>query len=244
VSAGFYKRRRGVLEHLQSGKIGFLDLAIHDFLCLKANAVVGAANCTIPPGVCFTSAVELHALDHTISLRTFQRHLAYLEKIKWIKTWHQPGKKGNYPVLICRHSVHDQSSLEYRINGQKTTDWRHPALEVSSLPSKKGFEVATYPEKRVTEIQKKNHPSQDHAAAHEKPDDYHTKLLRFKANCLSRSEDPQGTISTALDILIERVKASGIQVSSPKYFDVALEQFFESPQDLELLSRISHGSPL
>ena len=40
-AAGFYKRRRGILEHLEAGRISLLDLAVHDLICLRANAVVG-----------------------------------------------------------------------------------------------------------------------------------------------------------------------------------------------------------
>jgi hypothetical protein len=37
MSGGFYKRRRGILEHLEAGRISLLDLAVHDYLNLKAN---------------------------------------------------------------------------------------------------------------------------------------------------------------------------------------------------------------
>jgi hypothetical protein len=128
MSTGYYKRRRGILEHLEAGTIGLLDLAIHDYLNLKANLLIGA-DCSIPPGVCFTSAVAIHALcPKEISERTVRRSLEYLEKIGWIKRWLRPGKRGNYAVLICRAGVHDMSGVEYRINGAATSDWRHPVL--------------------------------------------------------------------------------------------------------------------
>jgi hypothetical protein len=62
-----------------------------------------------------------------VSLRTVQRVLCCLGEIGWIKTW--PTKSGNYPTLICRASVHDLAGIEYRVNGAKTTDWRHPVYE-------------------------------------------------------------------------------------------------------------------
>src|SRR5262249_27447867 len=45
------------------------------------------------------------------------------------KTWKTPGKHGNYPVLLCRASVHDLTGNEYRVNGASTTDWRTPVYE-------------------------------------------------------------------------------------------------------------------
>ena len=84
---GFYKRRRGILEHLENGRIGLIDLAIHDFLCLKANMVLDPA-CAIPPGVCFSSSVAIHALcSREIAERTIRRSLEHLERIGWIRRW-------------------------------------------------------------------------------------------------------------------------------------------------------------
>lgn len=137
MSEGFYKRRRGVLEHLESGKISLLDLAVHDYLSLKANLVVGS-QCGLPPGVCITSAAAIHVTcPKQISERAVQRSLEHLEEIGWIKRWNVRGKRGNYPTLVCRSSVHDLSGTEYRVNGEATTDWKNPVLvrvgELSSV---------------------------------------------------------------------------------------------------------------
>jgi len=156
MSAGFYKRRRGILEHLESGKIGLLDLAVHDYLCLKMNAVV-STNCSIPPGVCFSSAVAIHALcPREVSERTIRRSLEHLEQIGWIKRWQERGKRGNYPILICRSSVHDMSAVEYRVNGLETTDWRNPILIPAALSPHPGPMLSGYREKRV-ENEKNTH---------------------------------------------------------------------------------------
>lgn len=129
MSQGFYKRRRGILEHLESGRISLIDLAVHDYLNLKANLLVGSA-CSIPPGVCITSARAIHgACQCQISERTIQRSLEHLESIGWIRRWQVRGKRGNYPVMICRGSVHDASGNEYRVNGAGTRDWQNPKLE-------------------------------------------------------------------------------------------------------------------
>ena len=126
MSEGFYKRRRGILEHLESGRINLIDLAVHDYLNLKSNLVIGSKS-SIPPGVCITSAAAIHAVSPgQPSERAIQRSLEHLERIGWIKRWIVRGRRGNYPVLVCRGSVHDLSGKEYRINGEETTDWRHP----------------------------------------------------------------------------------------------------------------------
>lgn len=126
---GFYKRRRGILEHLESGTIGLLDLAIHDYLCLKINSVIGN-NCSIPAGECFTSAAAIYAIcPKEVSERTIRRSLEHLEALGWIRRWTTPGKHGNYPVLVARASVHDMSGKEYRVNAESTIDWRSPVYE-------------------------------------------------------------------------------------------------------------------
>lgn len=129
VSTGFYKRRRGVVEHIEAGTIDLLEDGIHDYLSLKTNLVIGNG-WSLPAGVCTTSAPALHALCRRVSERTIQRILNHLEQIGWLKTWKIPGKHGNYVVLICRASVHDLSGNEYRVNGEATTDWRHPVYEL------------------------------------------------------------------------------------------------------------------
>lgn len=126
MSEGFYKRRRGIVEHLEGGKINLIDLAVHDYLNLKANLLIGSGS-SIPPGICITSAAAIHAVcPGQISERAIQRSLEHLQRIGWIKRWNVRGKRGNYPVLVCRGSVHDLSGKEYRINGEDTTDWRDP----------------------------------------------------------------------------------------------------------------------
>lgn len=128
MTAGWYKRRRGILEHIEAGKIDLLESGIHDYLSLKANLVTDWP-CSIPVGIVYTSAPAIHAHYRRVSERTIQRHLDHLEKIGWIKTFKTTGKRGNYPVLICRASVHDLAGNEYRINADKTTDWRHAVTE-------------------------------------------------------------------------------------------------------------------
>lgn len=124
---GFYKRRRGVFVHIMDGTIDLLEDGIHDYLCLKANLVIGGDS--KPAGICFTSAPDIYAHCRRVSERTVQRCLEHLEDINWIKTFREPNQRGNYPVLICRATVHDLSGNEYRVNADATEVWQHPVYE-------------------------------------------------------------------------------------------------------------------
>jgi hypothetical protein len=133
MRAGWYKRRRGILEHLENGEIGLIDLAIHDFLLLKANLVDDPAS-ALPAGVCITSARAIYETcirDKTrngFTERTVRRSLEHLERIGWIKRFREQGKHGNYPIVIERASVHDLSVKEFRVSAAETIDWRQPKL--------------------------------------------------------------------------------------------------------------------
>ena len=118
------------MEHLEAGRLSLLDLGVHDFICLKANSVVGNGS-IFPPGIWHGSATAILAQCPCgeISERTVRRSLHHLEEIGFIKRWQTPGKRGNYPILVNRFSVRDVSGSEYYISAEKTTDWRHPDLE-------------------------------------------------------------------------------------------------------------------
>ena len=133
--SGWYARRRGILEHLESGLINPLDSFIHDFLCLTCDYRTGVAKC---------SAAKIFALcSGAHSLRAIKFSLAKLERIAWIKRWMTRGKHGNYPILIdkfavrrpfCRvpdgvpesepEPVPEESLAWWRVNVERTTDWR------------------------------------------------------------------------------------------------------------------------
>lgn len=157
MSEGFYKRRRGIVEHIEAGSIDLLEDGIHDYLSLKANLVIGSA-CSIPVGVVYTSAPAIHVHCKRVSERTIQRCLEHLEAIGWLKTFKTPGKRGNYPTLLCRASVHDLSGTEFRVNGAKTIDWRKPVYEsvgeVSGSCPETGGTLSGYREEREEKKEK------------------------------------------------------------------------------------------
>jgi hypothetical protein len=101
LPGGWYPRRRGILEHLENGTIGALDLAIHDLLCLTAEHKTGLARCSARK----IQKLTPRDLDTPAGLRAIQRSLNHLEEIGFIKRWMNKGKRGNYPVLIARFYV-------------------------------------------------------------------------------------------------------------------------------------------
>jgi hypothetical protein len=130
MSAGFYKRCREILKDIEAHVIHLRQAAIHDFFCLKANLMKGNEFPT-PAGVVSTSAAAIHAYCTGVSMRTLQRDMNHMEKVNWIKfsPWRKPGQRGNFMVVIGHVSVHDLSGKEFRINTDKTVDWRHPVYE-------------------------------------------------------------------------------------------------------------------
>lgn len=154
---GFVKLRRGALDHVEAGRVGLLDLGVFALLLLRSNSVVGAGDLW-PAGIAMSSAKAISAYaPRNIGEREIQRSLSNLERAKWIKRFRTPGRHGNYPVLLCRHSVHDLSGNEFRVDGENTTDWRHPKLvPVSELSpvadgdgTRAGTELSPTREKRT-----------------------------------------------------------------------------------------------
>jgi hypothetical protein len=122
MSRGWYPRRRGILEHLNNGRISLLDAGVHDFLCLT---------CDYRTGVAFGSAEKVRALcPRDTSLRTVQRSLDRLEKIGWIKRFRTPGARGNYPILVGKYFVTDASLTWFSVSLEKTDDWRDVQFDV------------------------------------------------------------------------------------------------------------------
>lgn len=106
---GFYKRRRGILEHLEAGAVSILETDSHDLLCLKANPFVGGVS-HCPPEIYIGSARAIRACcPNGISERSIQRSLEKLEKLAWIKRWTTKGRRGNYPILVVRFVVTESS---------------------------------------------------------------------------------------------------------------------------------------
>jgi hypothetical protein len=147
----FVKYRCGVCEHLENGTISLLDLAVHVYLCLTANGQKGSGS-TIPPGIVFSSSRKIHALcPKDISERAVRRSLEHLERIGWVRRWAVKGRRGNYPILLARFSVHDVSGNEWRVKAEDTTDWRDPVLIPAADRPRDGHDLSPLKELRSKE---------------------------------------------------------------------------------------------
>jgi hypothetical protein len=124
----FYRRRRGILEHLQSGRITLFDAAVHDFILLNAQSRVNTGS-SIPPGIWHGSAQKIWLLtgrqEHG---RQIQRSLAKLARLGWLKRFHIQGQRGDYPILVDKFVVSDGNGNDFIVNAQETTNWQQPAL--------------------------------------------------------------------------------------------------------------------
>jgi hypothetical protein len=233
---GFYKRRRGILEHLESGKISLLDSGIHDFLSLKMNGVMGSG-CSIPPGIVFASS---RAICSQCSLganeREVRRSLERLERLGWIKRWQTPGRHGNYPILIARASVHDSAGNEYRVNASETIDWREPVLILASRCPRDSRDVPSDRDLRIKNGQK---PDAKAAAKTASPGDPRFKLFvdfaskAFSAKHRGTSPAWMGKDFESLKVLLARTKSISLDELQRRwdYYLASTDAFFSKQGD-------------
>lgn len=112
-----------------------LDSAIDDFLRLTADYRTGLAWC---------SAEKIRALcPRGIGLRDIQRSLVRLVALGRIKRFQKPGKRGNYPIVCGHYFVRDVSLNWYRVNLEKTIDWRQIQYDSVTDPSELASEAVT-----------------------------------------------------------------------------------------------------
>lgn len=124
---GWYPRRRWKLEYLERGEISLLDFGVYDLLADWAD---------YKTGVCSASAEKIRALCPLgFSYKSIQRSLEKLERSGLIKRWMIRGRKGNYPILVCRHLVRDASMTWRETSGAKTSDFRNVQFDDVHDPS-------------------------------------------------------------------------------------------------------------
>ena len=126
---GFYRRRRGIYEHMEVGALGWLDVAIHDWLCGNARAIMNSGKC--PAGVWIGSVTMMWdraGRDPDVPLRKLQRHVLKLEKQGYFKRF--AINKTTHAYVIDKLIVQDLTRTDYVVNAKETTDWRHPKYDV------------------------------------------------------------------------------------------------------------------
>jgi len=67
----------------------------------------------------------------------------------------------------------------------------------------------------------------------------------LKKSYLAKCKDPDGVLSLAIDIIVERAESSGVKIKSEKYLETAINNFsFESGKDRDELVGRMHRTPL
>jgi hypothetical protein len=134
-NGGWYPRHRSILNLLDSGELTLLDSAIEDFLYLIADYRTGLAK---------ASAEKIRACcPRGIDLRAIQRSLARLESLGRIKRYPTPGRRGNYPVLLCHYFCRELSGKWKRVNVANTKSWKEIAYDYVTDPSSLAPKVVT-----------------------------------------------------------------------------------------------------
>lgn len=120
-AGGYIPLRRGLLDHLEQGRLTTYDAGIYARILLEANRKTG---------VWWGSAAKLLALAPADSdLRKVQRSLEHLEEIGFIRRFHMQGKRGNYPTFVNKFLCTDGALKGMRLNAAKSNDWRRPSYE-------------------------------------------------------------------------------------------------------------------
>jgi len=117
---GYIPLRRGVLEHLHSGKMTPSELVVFTILLTWADHRTGVA-ITNGPGIVFLSGEQL-------KLRTVQDALNSLEKAGYIKRpFYVQGQRGNQRIFIDKFIVTGGALKDKQLSFADTKDWDNPA---------------------------------------------------------------------------------------------------------------------
>ena len=120
--SGYVPKRRGVLDHLQEGRLTLLEYAAYDAMILLAEK---------SSGIWWGSAKALAAICGAGDLTERQaRHLLEsLENKGYIRRFATPRAHGNYPILIDKFQPTFGTQSGMRLNAAASDDWRHPVYD-------------------------------------------------------------------------------------------------------------------
>ena len=188
MNTGWYRRRRDLLRHLESGRISLLDSAIHDFLCLT---------CDYRTGVAWCSAAKIRALcPAEFSDKAIKRSLQKLERIGWIKRFIKRGRRGNYPVVISRFFVRDASRNGWMVNAERTTDWRH--VQFDAVPDsgpeadpERVRELSPIQEVRIKKIEQETPTARPAARPPDGPEEVGAEPAGYCEHCGGGLDSPE-----------------------------------------------------
>ncbi|HEV2378693.1 MAG TPA: hypothetical protein VG206_02740 [Terriglobia bacterium] len=148
MSSGFVPLRRGLLDHIERGKMCQSEMFCYILLLLKADHKTG---------VWWGSAVAIEALTCAeVKHRTAAWALARLEEKGYIKRFITPGKHGNFPILIDRFHCSDGT----RTNASDTLVWPPTVNKTGEVDCEVDCEVIA-PIQKEENIEKKEKQQQD-----------------------------------------------------------------------------------
>lgn len=123
-TTGYYRRRRGVYEHILDGRMSLLDNSFHDLLCQQADAGTGIVR---------TSAAQLHH-ELGISRKLAQKYLCRLERKGYIRRFRKARSRASQPTLI---HLYECTALPHKgkfLDAWASSSWQECAY-VSSIQS-------------------------------------------------------------------------------------------------------------
>jgi hypothetical protein len=121
---GFIAIRRGLADHLISGKMSAYMFSVYFVLLLQ---------CDWSTGIWNGNAHRIYyALGGSMSLSEIRKNLAKLCRQLYVKSLHYQGRKGNYYVLINRYIPTVGEHEGKALNAIDSTSWKNPIYEVRS----------------------------------------------------------------------------------------------------------------
>jgi hypothetical protein len=118
VVESFVKSRRGILEHLQQGRLSIAEFAVFQLLLLQADKATG---------VVWTASPTITTQFRNCDGRTIKEALAGLKRKGYIKSFQEQGSRSSYPVLINKYEITVGVLKGCLTNAEQTVDWRQPA---------------------------------------------------------------------------------------------------------------------
>lgn len=172
---GYIPKRRGVLEHLQDGRLTLLEYAAYDAMILLADK---------SSGMWWGSAKALAAICGAGDLTERQaRHLLEsLGQKGYIRRFATAGKRGNYPILVNKFEVTFGARKGMRLNAERTSDWRNPVYESCQVQGEVQGEVRAPIREGERDREKNYRPAKERQAdpRFQKVIEHYYSLMRAK----------------------------------------------------------------